>query len=203
MNYPPLVPSPRDQAQFAAILNASELFLKKQVVRLLGKKLRILERGKVVLTVEQEGLMIKAPIRVFLDEAQTRPVLGAFTPPQVIGYQPHDIVDLMSNQKIGVIHKIGNDDFRIYDAWGREIGGLREDSLLLSIIRKVLFNLVPQKYDLKIAGVTVAEYSQNWNPLTYRLKVRYLVPASQFDRRLGLAAAVMLACLEGRETSVG
>jgi hypothetical protein len=51
--------------------------------------------------------------------------------------------------------------------------------------------------------VTVAEYSQNWNPLTYRLKVRYLVPASQFDRRLGLAAAVMLACLEGRETSVG
>ncbi|CAN1547606.1 hypothetical protein MCEMSE15_02038 [Fimbriimonadaceae bacterium] len=203
MNYPPLVPSPRDEAQFAAILNASELLVKKQFVRLLGKKLRILERGKVVLTVEQEGLMIKAPIRVFLDEAQTQPVLGAFTPPQEIGYQPHDIVDLMSNQKIGVIHKVGNDDFRIYDAWGREIGELSEDSLLLSLIRKVLFNLIPQKYDLKIAGKKVARYSQNWNPLTYRLTVRYLVPASQFDRRLGLAAAVMLACLEGRETSVG
>lgn len=203
MNYPPLVPSPRDEAQFAAILNASELLVKKQVVRLLGKKLRILERGKVVLTVEQEGLMIKAPIRVFLDEAQTRPVLGAFTAPQVIGYQPHDIVDLMSNQKIGVIHKIGNDDFRIYDAWGREIGELREDSLFLSIVRKLLLSLIPQKYDLKIAGKKVARYSQNWNPLTYRLTVRYLVPASQFDRRLGLAAAVMLACLEGRETSVG
>ena len=203
MNYPPLVPSPRDEAQFAAILNASELLVKKQVVRLLGKKLRILDRGKVVLTVEQEGLMIKAPIRVFLDEAQTRPVRGAFTAPQVIGYQPHDIVDLMSNQKIGVIHKIGNDDFRIYDAWGRKIGELREDSLFLSIVRKLLFNLIPQKYDLKIAGNKVARYSQNWNPLTYRLTVRYLVPASQFDRRLGLAAAVMLACLEGRETSVG
>ena len=50
-----------------------------------------------------------------------------------------------------------------------------------------------------VGGKKVVDFKQNFNPLTYHLNVDFLVPAAEFDRRLGLAAAVLLAAIEGKQ----
>ena len=86
---------------------------------------------------------------------------------------------------------------------GRSYGQVLEDSVALGLIRRFASNLVPQSYDLIVGGTKVADLRQNFNPFTYHLRIEFGVPPAAFDRRLGLAAAVLLGVIEGRQGREG
>ena len=95
------------------------------------------------------------------------------------------------------------DEWLILDANGAEIGKIMEDSQVKAIVRRFIEAaafFMPQKYHAEIAGKTVASYQQNFNPFVHRIAIDFRPDTdNRLDPRLGLAAAVLLCAIEGRQ----
>lgn len=92
------------------------------------------------------------------------------------------------------------DEWEILDVNDNVRGKLFEDSMGLALLRRFLSNLIPQNYDMLFGETRVADYKQNFNPFTYELNIDFSMDtAGQLDRRLGIAAGILLAAVEGRQ----
>jgi len=86
------------------------------------------------------------------------------------------------------------------DANDRDIGIIREDSMFKALLRRFLTNLIPQTYHVEIQETMVCIYKQNFNPFVYKLNVDFSGDTrSLFDHRLGIAGAILLGAIEGRQ----
>ena len=95
------------------------------------------------------------------------------------------------------------DEWEVLDANEHPLGILFEDNLTRALLRRFLLgSLLPQDYDLLIREQTVANYRQRFNLFRYELELDFSMDISrQLDRRLGIAAAILLGTIEGRQTS--
>jgi hypothetical protein len=92
------------------------------------------------------------------------------------------------------------DEWEVLDVNDNVLGKLFEDSMGLALVRRLLTNLVPQNYDMTFGETRVGDYKQNFNPFTYELNLDFSMDtAHQVDRRLGIAAGILLAAVEGRQ----
>jgi hypothetical protein len=81
-----------------------------------------------------------------------------------------------------------------------QIGLIQEDSTVLALVRRFLTNLVPQSYQVTMNGSVVATMKQNFNPFVFKLTLDFSGDHGRvFDRRLGIAAGLLLCAIEGRE----
>jgi uncharacterized protein YxjI len=188
------------------IFQHSQYLLKRQVFALTGKFRFYDPSGGLVMFSEQKMFRWKEDIRVYADEAKTQEVL-AIKARQIIDFSAaFDVVDSASNQKVGALRRRGlasllRDEWEVLDVNDNVIGKLFEDSIGLALVRRILTNLVPQNYDLLIGETRVADFKQNFNPFTYQLNIDFSMDvAHQLDRRLGIAAGILLAAIEGRQS---
>jgi hypothetical protein len=81
------------------------------------------------------------------------------------------------------------------------IGQLFEDSLAQALLRRLLLGMfLPQNYDLTLGGERVADLRQRFNLFRYELDLDFSMDsARRLDRRLGLAAGILLAAIEGKQ----
>jgi hypothetical protein len=92
------------------------------------------------------------------------------------------------------------DEWAILDPKDREIGLVQEDSLPLALIRRFFMNLVPQSWNASVGGAPVAVYAQHFNPFILKITVDFTADVTRsLDRRLGIAIAVLLNAIEGRQ----
>jgi hypothetical protein len=95
------------------------------------------------------------------------------------------------------------DEWGILGAGDQEVGLIQEDSTGLAILRRFVDMaswFIPQKYLVTVRGVPVANFTQNHNPFVYKLTVDITPDATgMFDRRLAIAAAILLAAIEGKQ----
>jgi len=91
----------------------------------------------------------------------------------------------------------------VLNAQDQPIGILFEDSLGLALLRRLLLgSLLPQNYDLTIGTTRVADLKQRFNLFRYELDLDLSMDAAkQLDPRLGIAAAILLAAVEGKQSS--
>ena len=60
---------------------------------------------------------------------------------------------------------------------------------------------LPQNYDMTFGETRVADLKQNFNLFRYELNLDFSMDtAQQLDRRLGIAAGILLAAVEGRQS---
>ena len=80
-------------------------------------------------------------------------------------------------------------------------GLLFEDSMGLALLRRFLLgNWLPQNYDITFGQTRVADLRQNFNLFRYELNLDFSMDtAHQLDRRLGIAAGILLAAVEGKQ----
>jgi len=190
-------------------LSHNQYVLKRQLLKLVGARFNIYDpSGRLAYLADQKGFKLKEEIRVYGDEAMSRPIFGIFARQVLDVSAAYDVVDLATNQKIGVLKRKGmqsllRDEWTLMDPWDREFGTVVEDSMALAVVRRVLNmvvgNLVPQNYDAIVGGQKAADYRQNFNPFSYHLNIEFLMAPQAFDRRLGLAAAILLAAIEGKQ----
>jgi uncharacterized protein YxjI len=180
--------------------------LKRKLLKLLGSGFVIEDAsGNVVLEAKQKAFRLREDIR--LRDASGQEVLGIFARHILDFSAAYDVVDLRTDAKLGSLrrkgfHSLVRDTWEVMDAHDRPIGQVVEDSLALGLVRRFATNLVPQSFDLVVGGQKVADLRQNFNPFTYHLSVGFAASAGgteRFDRRLGLAAATLLAVIEGRQ----
>jgi hypothetical protein len=184
----------------------NQYLLKRQVFALTGKFRFFDPSGKLLLFSEQKMFKLREDIRVYSDESKAQEVL-MIKARQIIDFSAaYDVVDSALGQKVGALRRKGwasmlRDEWEVLDAGDNVIGKLFEDSMGMALLRRFLSNLIPQNYDITFGSDRVADLKQNFNPFTYELNIDFTMDTTKrLDRRLGLAAGILLAAVEGRQS---
>ncbi len=181
--------------------------LKRQAIALTGKFRFYDPAGRLVMFSEQKMFRLREDIRVFSDESKSQEVLS-IQARQILDFSAaYDVVDSAYNQKVGVLRRRGlqsllRDEWEVLDANDNVIGKLFEDSLGLALLRRfALGSWLPQNYDITLGDTRVADLKQRFNPFRYELDLDFSMDsAHRLDRRLGIAAGILLAAIEGKQS---
>jgi uncharacterized protein YxjI len=184
----------------------NQYVLKRQVFALTGKLRFYNPQDELVLFSEQKMFKLREDIRLFADEQKTQEVL-AIKARQIIDFSAaYDVFDSATGEKVGALRRKGlksilRDEWEVLDAKDAVTGLLFEDNMTLAMVRRLLAgSLLPQNYDLTINNERVADLKQRFNLFRYEMDLDFSMDsARKLDRRLGVAAAVLLAIIEGRQ----
>lgn len=185
---------------------SDQYVIKRQVLALTGILRIYNSQGQLSLFSQQKMFKLKEDIRVFADEAKTRELMN-IKARQVIDFSAYyDVYDSAYTTKIGSLRRKGfrsmvQDEWEVFDSRDQPIGILKEDSLTQALLRRFLLGIfLPQNYDLLMGSERVADYKQKFNLFRYELMADFSMDSERkLDRRLGLAAAILLATIEGRQ----
>ncbi|HXI12697.1 MAG TPA: hypothetical protein VNM92_08620 [Thermoanaerobaculia bacterium] len=161
--------------------------------------------GKVILFTKKKAFKLKEDIRVYTGEDQRTEVLTIQARSLLDFSAAYDVVDSRSGETVGALRREGlrsmlRDQWQILNPQGAQIGTIREDSDGLALARRFLSNLIPQSFDILMTGTVVGEAKQNFNPFHLKMELDFsLDTRRQLDRRLGVAAGILLATIEGRQ----
>ena len=181
--------------------------VRRKIFKLFGAAFHIYDpNGKVAFYSKQRAFKLKEDIRLYTDEDMQKEVL-TIQARQIIDFSAaYDVIDPASNEKIGTLRRKGmksilKDEWIIMNAEEREIGFIKEDSMLLALIRRFLANLIPQKYYGEVNGEQVCLFKQNFNPFVMKINLDFSMDKKGLlDRRLGIAGAVLLCAIEGKQS---
>jgi uncharacterized protein YxjI len=184
----------------------SNYLLKRQVLALTGKLRFYNPHDELVLYVEQKMFRLREDIRVFGDESKTQELL-LIQARNIIDFSAaYDVIEAANGQKVGALRRKGlksmfRDEWEVLDAADQPIGMLFEDSVGQALLRRFLLgSLLPQNYDLTIGEQRVADLRQKFNLFGYQMILDFSMDtANKLDRRLGIAAGVLLAIIEGKQ----
>jgi uncharacterized protein YxjI len=182
--------------------------LKRQVFALTGKFRIYNPNGDLVLYSQQKMFKLKEDIRVFSDESMTQELL-VIQARQIIDFSAaYDVIDPIYNAKVGVLRRKGfrsliRDEWEVLDIYDQFLGILQEDNLTRALLRRFLLgSLLPQDYDLLIGEHRVADLRQQFHLFRYELNLDFSMDtAHQLDRRLGVAAGILLGTIEGKQSN--
>ncbi len=181
--------------------------IRKKVFKIFGGACHIYgPDGNLLFYSKQKAFKLKEDIRLYTDEGMQVEALTIRARKMIDISAAYDVFDPVANESVGALQRRGLKSIMLRDEWvildreNRELGMVREDSVVLGLIRRHLTNLIPQKYHAEVGGQQVGEYRQHFNPFVLRLTIDLSADTDQsFDRRLAIAAAVLLCAIEGRQ----
>jgi hypothetical protein len=108
----------------------------------------------------------------------------------------YDLFDAPGGDKIGALQhrpwkSLFQEEWCILDGCDREVGRLRESSLIVAFLHHFLI-LVPIKYGFYASDNLFGTCRQNSNPLLPKITFRFTVGSAKLDRRVAPALAVLL-----------
>jgi len=192
-------------AEIHPVFGHNYYLFRKKVLKLFGGAFHVYDReGRLVLYSKQKAFKLKEDFRVYSDERQTEELLVIKTP-QVLDISAiYNVQDGTTGQTVGAIKRRGlksilKDEWLFLSNSGQEIGKVTERSLLAAMVSRFI-NLIPQKYAVMQAdGREIAEIRQHFNPFVLKYTMEIFEPQLTIDRRLLVAAGILLAAIEGRQ----
>ena len=186
----------------------NQYLLKRKVLALTGQFRIFNPAGQLVLFSKQKMFKLKEDIRAYADESMSQELL-LIRARQVIDFSAaYDIIDSTIGTKVGALRRKGfrsmaRDEWQVLNPNDQVVGALQEDSLGRALLRRFLLgSLLPQDYDLTMNGQRVADFSQRFRLFGYHLDLDFSMDsARQLDRRIGIAAAILLGTIEGKQSS--
>jgi len=189
---------------------ANHYMIRAKFLRIFGGAFHIYDdEGNLALYTEQKRFKLKEDIRLYTDESMSTEMLKISTQSIFDLAGAYDVQDAVSGERLGTLKRAGlsstflRDQWQIFGAHGQELGQLQEDSMIKALVRRFVDFaawVLPQKYHMTIEGETVASYQQSFNPIIYKLHVDFSHDTGQkLDPRFGLAAAVLISAIEGRQ----
>ena len=184
--------------------------VRRKVLVLFGGAFQVFDaEGGLVFYSKMKAFKLKEDIRLFTDEQMTEEVLLIRARSVIDFSSAYDVYDPITDEVVGALQRKGlksmfKDEWLILDPHDNEIGRIREDSTALALLRRtveIMSALFPQKYHVEIGDQTVATMKQNFNPFVMKLNVDFAADEQGvLDRRLGLAAAILLCAIEGKQS---
>ena len=201
----PQVPNAR--ANTNEVFQYTSYLVRRKIFKLFGAAFHIYDpNGNLAFYSKQKAFKLKEDIRVYTGEDMRTEVLTIMAR-QIIDFSAaYEVFDPINKTKVGVLKRKGmksiiKDEWIVMDAENREIGLIQEDSLALALIRRFLTNLIPQKYHGVVNGEQVCIFKQNFNPFVMKINLDFSMDANGLlDRRLGIAGAILLCAIEGRQS---
>lgn len=164
--------------------------------------------GDLAMYCKMKAFKLKEDIRLYTDESLSTEVL-TIRADRVIDFSAaYTVNDPATGEKIGHLRRAGfksmlRDEWAVFGADGNQLGKIVEDSTLKALARRfidLLALFMPQKYHVEFGGQTVCTMQQTFNPFLMKLVVDFSPDTgNRLDPRLGLAAAVLLCAIEGKQ----
>ena len=176
------------------VFSRDTYFAKMKFFKLFGNAIRIFDESKenLLLFVKQKAFKLKEDITIFADEQETKPMIKINARSILDFSAAYDVTDVASGEKLGVLRRKGMMSSFVMDAWeildknDAVIGSIKEESMLLAMVRRYLANIIPQKFMIAIGETPVGHAKQTWNPFLPQMKVDFTADtAKKLDRRLG------------------
>ena len=183
--------------------------VRRKGFKLLGGAFHVFDpAGNVVLYSKQKAFKLKEDIRIYTGEDMGTEVLTIRTD-QIIDlgatYHVHD--SQQGGVRVGSLKRKGlksmlRDEWVILDSSGQEVGSIQEDSVALALLRRLMVGwLLPQKYYGSIGNIPVSLFTRNFNPFISKISLDFSMDTQgQLDRRLGIAAVIMLLAIDGKQS---
>ena len=193
-------------------LQHSHFLVRRKLLKMIGAAFYVdAPDGSLLLYANQKAFKLKEDIRLYTGEDMKQEVL-TIKARQIFDFgATYDVVDSQSGQLVGALRRkalksIMRDEWLFLDAHDREMGTILEDSALLATIRRIIdfaTYFLPQSYHASLDNRPVAVYKQTRNPVLIKIMVDFTPDmAHVLDRRLGIAAAVLLCAIEGKQHSL-
>lgn len=188
----------------------TQYVLKRQGLAISGKyKLFDLQGKEPLLFIEEKTKFLSSSttIHTYTDEKKTNEVLTLKDRPSGTA-EDMDIFDGETGQKIGSLlmdaqtaTEIFKDVWEIRGADDKPVGRIYE-KLAKSLARDLISHSLPTKLDVSVGDVEVAELRQKFKAVGYELEIDLSKDVSGLlDHRFAIAAGIMVAVLQGRETN--
>ena len=187
----------------------STYLVRRKLLKLVGAAFYVDDpAGNVVLYANQKGFKLKEDIRLYTGEDMQVELLTIKARNWLDISAVYDVHDATNGEKVGALKRKGvksmiQDEWVLLDVQEREIGTIKEESLVLALIRRFIdlaSFFLPQKYNATIGDREVATFKQSKNPFLIKIEVDFSSDSSNLlDRRLGLAAAIMISAIEGKQ----
>jgi len=178
---------------------------RRQVFKLFGGAFHVYDAlGRLVLYSQQKAFKLREDFRVYADENQMQELLTIKTPQILDISATYDVYDATTGEAVGAIKRKGlksivMDEWIFFSNGGQEIGKLAETSIVGALLTRFI-NLSPQDYVITMAdGRKIAEVTQHFNPFVLKYSMTILPPEPPIDRRLLIAAGILLAGIERRQ----
>ena len=164
--------------------------------------------GNLAMYSKMKGFKLKEDIRLYTDESLSSEVL-TIQADRVIDFSAaYTVVDPTTGEKVGALRRRGfksmlRDEWDVFDAHGDQLGKIIEDSTIKALVRRFIdfaALFMPQKYHVDFDGQTVCTFQQNFNPFLMKVVVDFTPDTgNRLDPRLGLAGAVLMCAIEGKQ----
>jgi hypothetical protein len=192
-----------------ASLASTSFLVRRKVLKLFGGAFHVYDSaGNVVLYSKMKAFKLKEDIRLYTGEDMSQEVLTIQARSIIDFGATYDVIDPAQRVKVGALRRKGmksfvRDEWLILDAYDREMGLVQEESAGLALLRRFVEAaafLFPQKYMVTVGGRPVAQFKQTFNPIVYKLHVNIFAEGAEaLDRRMVLAAAILMAAVEGKQ----
>ena len=180
--------------------------VRRKILKIFGAAFHIYDPdGNVAFYSKLKAFKMKEDIRVYTGEDMQEEVLVIKARKILDISAAYDVVDPTTNEKVGVLKRKGiksimKDEWIFMDANDQEIGLIKEDSTFLALFRRFITSIIPQTYHGYIGDNLVCTFKQNFNPFVMKINLDFSPDTSNLlDRRLGIAAAVLLTAIEGKQ----
>jgi uncharacterized protein YxjI len=195
------------------------------VLKLFGEVLHVYDsQGQLAFYTRMKAFRLREDVRLYTGEDQREEVLRIQARKILDFATAYDVIDSSDSRKVGALKRKGlrsllRDRWILMDPEDRELGTIEEDRMSLAVARRILNvipatlaaltpltelpfwpNLIPQTYTAVVEGRPVCTFRQNFNPIVTKISLEFLPAAEELlDRRVGIAAGVLLCVMEGRQ----
>ncbi len=182
----------------------TEYVIRKKIFSFPGSKFHIYDpQEKLVAFSYMKAFKLKEDIRIFTGEDRQQELFRIKARNIIDISATYDVINSATEETLGAWRRRGiksvlRDEWRLIDSSEADSGVLKEDSMTLALVRRLLCNLIPQHYDLTINGEKAAEFTQNFNPFVMKIKLKVFRP-DLVDARTLLAGALLLCAIEGKQ----
>ena len=182
--------------------------IRRKFFKVFGASFQVYDpNGQVVFHSRQKAFKLKEDIRIYGDEDGREELLTIAARSWLDFGAGYDVVDATRGEKVGALRRHGlrsmlRDQWSFLDPDDREIGLIREDNQLMATVRRFVpyGDFVPQKFVGTLGERVVCEFSQHFNPIIQKITLDFSPDTDGLlDRRLGLAAGILLSAIEERQ----
>ena len=206
-----MTPQPSAPTSQLAHATAHDQFVvRAKILSFIGQKFHVYDpQDNVILFCKLKGFRLKEDIEVFAGEEQATPMLRIRARSVIDFSASYDVLDATAGDvRVGTLRRKGmksllRDAWEMLDADEQLVATVQEDSAVKALVRRfveVASALMPQAFHGEIDGRTVFVMRQNFNPFVRKLDCDFSMDTGgEIDRRLGLAAALLLMAIEGKQ----
>jgi uncharacterized protein YxjI len=186
-------------------MQRNRYLFRRKVLKIFGGAFHVYdEAGNTILYSKQKAFKLKEDFRIYSGEGQSEELLAIKTPQILDLGATYNVHDSTTGEPVGALRRqflksLFKDQWAFLSPVGQEIGTLTESSIVGALLSRFM-NLIPQTYVVVSAdGRTIAEIKRHFNPFVLKYSMTIADADPPVDRRLLIAAGILLAAIERRQ----